>query len=373
MSTTNVGLKGVVAAETSIGKVIGDEGKLWYRGYSIENLTKNATYEEVAYLLLYGKLPNKNQLDGIINKIKPLLLLDDKVVTLLKSLSKDSDVMSVLRTAISFIGNHDDKAESEAVEDEINKSINILAKTTSIITAWHRIISGLEVVQPHPELNLAGNFLYMFGGEIPSNEYMVIFDKILILHAEHGLNASTFASRVITATLTDMYSSVVGAIGTLKGRLHGGANERVMDMLLKVGSPENAKQFVIDAFENKDRVMGMGHPVYKTTDPRAVILEDFAKTLFGENNKWLDIAYIIRDETRKIRDNLYPNVDFFSGSIYYEMGIPTNLYTPIFALARTVGWCAHIIEQRSNNQIIRPLGHYTGELDKEWIPIENRD
>ncbi len=372
MSQATKGLEGVVAAQSKLGKVDGANGKLWYCGYPIEVLAEKSTFEEVAFLLLKQRLPSSAELEdlkGYIARNRPLTMTE---IDILHKIPSDSDTMSVLRTMVSFVGHTDPDAEKEGSDYDYRKALRLIGKITSIITSWERIRNGQEPVSPKATLSTAGNILYMLRGTEPKKEEVKILDIMLILHAEHGLNASTFAARVATATLSDLYSAVTAAVGTLKGRLHGGANARVMEMLIAIGSEENAEAFVSKAFENHEKVMGMGHRVYKVTDPRAEILVGLAKEFIGADNKFLNIAYKVRDATHARKPNLYPNVDFFSGSIYYYMGIPLDLYTALFAQARVSGWAAHSIEQRENNRLIRPLAEYIGELDKPWIPIEDR-
>ena len=366
------GLEGVVVTKSKICKIDGKLGKLWYMGYPIEILCEHSSYEEVVYLLLEGRLPNREELDELINEIREKMKLNKNLVNLLRSLPADADAMSILRTAISYISHFDENSEAEDSLSQYHIALNLIAKSTSLITAWERIRNQEEPVAPDPTLNVAGNFLYMLRNHPPSESEIKIIDVALILHAEHGVNASTFSSRVATGTLTDMYSAVTSAIGTLKGRLHGGANTRVMENLISIGKVEGAEKFVEEIFANKGRIMGMGHRVYKTLDPRAKTFSKIAEELLGNQNKWLKIAHAIRKATQKIKPNLYPNIDFYSGAIYFHLKIPLDLYTAMFALSRMAGWAAHIIEQRKNNRLIRPLAEYAGEIDLPWIPIEER-
>ncbi len=370
------GLEGVIAALSSISYIDGKEGKLIYRGIPIEMLAKYSTYEETAYLLLYGELPTKSELEKFSTQMRELRVLPKKVEDCIVELPPNPHPMDILKVAVAHSGLYDPDQYRCCREGVMRKVIRIISQIPTIIAYYHRARTGQEVIHPDPELGHAANFLYMLHGKKPDEEEARIFDIALILHAEHGLNASTFAAMVTASTLSDINSAIVSAIGTLKGPLHGGANERVLKMLDEIGSPDKAEEYVLNALKEKRRIMGFGHRVYKTYDPRARILKEYAEYL---SEKYEDRTYISIGETiekvmiREVgKKGIFPNVDFYSGIVYNFLGIPRDLFTPVFAMARSVGWAAHVCEYTQNNRIFRPRAYYTGPEYVEYVPIEQR-
>ncbi len=372
------GLEGVVAAETTLSQVFGEEGRLVYRGYEIEDLAANATFEEVCWLLWNEDLPTRTELASLRQELTAAAPLDRRILDVIRLQPKGVHPMATLRTAASALSFVDPDAEDMSEAANRRKAVRITAQLATISAAIDRIRKGQEPVDPDPSLPFGANFLYMLTGERPDELRARMIDAALTLHAEHGLNASTFAARVTAATLADMHSAIVSAIGALKGPLHGGANEQVMGMLKKIGSPEKAESFVTDALERGEKVMGFGHRVYRTTDPRAPILRELSQELAsrGEKTPWLDISNRVVEVMRREMDargkRIYPNVDFFSASVYYTIGIATDMFTNIFAMARAAGWTAHVIEQYANNRLIRPEADYTGPFGRTVVPIGER-
>lgn len=367
------GLKGVVAADTKICDVDGDAGKLIYRGYNIHDLAKRSTFEETAYLLFKGELPTAAQLVEFKKVLVRHREIAPPVLAFLKTLPKNTPPMTALRSAISMSGVHDPLAEDESPEANFEKSIRLTAEMTTIVAAVRRILAGLEPVAPKQDLSHAANFMYMLNDKIPSADAEKAMDLILILHAEHALNASTFAARVIAATLSDIYSSVTGAIGALKGPLHGGANTEVLKTLMEVGSVENVVPWVEAVRVKKGKFMGFGHAVYKVEDPRAIHLKDLSRRLGIEagDTKLYDISIAMEQAIiSSIHKNC--NVDFYSASLQHYMGIPGDMFTCVFAASRIVGWCAHILEQQSDNKIIRPSSNYVGPAERDYVAVDQR-
>ncbi|MGH7801973.1 MAG: citrate synthase [Thermodesulfobacteriota bacterium] len=376
MSTENIvaeGLKGVVIGKSEICFIDGKRGKLIYRGYDIHDLVKHSNFEEVVYLLWYGKLPTKKNFDDLYKSLVINRALSKEAISLLKSFPKKATPMEVLRTAISTLSLTDHSADDNSFESIVKKAINLTAKTATIIAAFDRIRNGKEPIEPNPNLNHAANFLYMLTGKVPDEMISRFFDICLILHADHELNASTFAARVTSSTLSDLYSAITSAVGTLKGPLHGGANIEVMKMLTDMGTVDKAKEYVRTRLAERKRIMGFGHRVYKTEDPRATHLRRMSKEMGGKTGetKWYEMSRVIEDFMLNEK-GMYPNVDFYSASAYYSMGIPIDLYTPIFALSRVSGWVAHVHEQYSNNTLIRPVAEYVGPNDLTYVPIDKR-
>ena len=369
------GLEGVVALDTQLSYINGQEGELLYRGYDIKDLAKNASFEEVAYLLWNGALPNQQQLDELNAQLRAERAVPDAVLEHLRHHTpKDANPMSALRTATSMLADFDPDTESHDPAANYSNAIRLTAKMPTIVAAFDRIRQGKEPVAPKGEGSMAFDFLYMLNGEEPGSAAEAIMDAALVLHAEHGLNASTFTCRVIGSTLSDMYSAVTGAIGALKGPLHGGANIKVMETLLDIKeSGKTAAQYVQDKLDAKERLMGFGHRVYKTYDPRAIILRDMLEDLSDEKGDryWYETSRTMMDEVHNAK-GLYPNVDFFSASVYYLLGIERDLYTPIFAISRVTGWTAHLLEQWSENRLIRPRAEYVGPRDKTVSPLGER-
>ncbi|HEY8469100.1 MAG TPA: citrate synthase [Longimicrobiales bacterium] len=372
------GLEGVVVADTELSEIYGEEGRLIYRGYEIEDLARNVTFEEVCYLLLYGDLPNSAHLAQFRAQLERERAVNPALLDLLRALPRETHPMAALRTAASALAAFDPDAESMAEEANLRKAIRMTAQLPTLTAAWDRIRNGREPIAPREGLGHAANFLYMLTGKEPDELRAHVMDVALTLHAEHGMNASTFAARVTVATLSDMHSGLTSAIGTLKGPLHGGANERVMKMLLEIGEPDRAEEWVRTALARGERIMGFGHRVYRTVDPRAPILRELAGRLAaqGGDTRWLDIASrierVMREEMDRRGKKIYPNVDFYSASVYYTLGIPTDVFTNIFAMARTPGWAAHMIEQLRDNRLIRPQSRYVGPLGKKVKPIAER-
>jgi len=372
------GLEGVLVAESELSDIDGDAGKLVYRGYTIEDLAKGASYEEVLYLLWHGHLPDESELAEFTESMVTERAIDDAVLSQVRALAEaDDNPMAALRSSVSTLSAFDpDDGESDPTDEAANlrKARRITAKIPTILAAFKRVRDGEDPVEPRPDLSHAANFLYMLNGEEPDDVLAETFDMALVLHADHGLNASTFSAIVTASTLSDLHSSVTSAIGTLKGPLHGGANQDVMEMLKEVDDAEqNPLDWVKGALEEGRRVSGFGHRVYNVKDPRAKILGEKSKDL-GEaagSVKWYEMSSTI-EEYMAQEKGLAPNVDFYSASTYYQMGIPIDIYTPIFAMSRVGGWIAHVFEYVDDNRLIRPRARYTGPTDRDFVPIEER-
>lgn len=369
--TVTKGLEGIVATTSSVSSII--DGVLTYRGYDIDDLAENATYEEVAYLLWYGKLPNRSELNGLLKDLSDNAAIPAEVVAQLRSFPKDANSMAVLRTAVSALALFDKEAHEFDIETNKRIAVRLQAQLPAIVAAFARIRQGLEPVAPKAGATVAENFLYMLTGKQPDKVAIEALDKALVLHADHELNASTFASRVTVATLSDMYSGVTSAIGALRGPLHGGANEAVMAMLEEIGSEANLESYIQDKLNNKEKIMGFGHRVYKNGDPRAKHLQKMSRELgkLTGDMKWYDMSTKI-EELVTGQKGLKPNVDFYSASVYTALEIPRDLFTPIFAISRVSGWTAHILEQYENNRLIRPRAEYVGPTDQKVVPIDQR-
>jgi len=369
------GLEGVIANSTALSDVLGDKGQLIYCGYDINELVGNVTYKEVVYLLWHKKLPNRKELETFLRELRSQRQLPGPVIDFLKSAPKDANPMDVMRTAISMLGLYDPDIEKEATS-EINRqrATSITAKIGVIAAYFHRARNGKSLPPVRDDLTEAEHFLYLMCGESQSKEASDTLDVAFILHADHGMNASTFSARVTISTLSDFYSAITSAIGTLKGPLHGGANEGVIHMLEEIGSEENVDAYVEKQLAEKKKIMGIGHRVYKTLDPRAPHLRAMAVKLsekLGEP-KWIKMSGRIA-QLMKEKKNLNANVDFYSATVYYSLGIPTDLFTPIFAIARCSGWCAQVLEQLEDNRLYRPLSEYVGEpVGKKVVPIDER-
>jgi citrate synthase len=370
---SGAGLEGVVAAESAIGDVDGLNGVLIYQGLNIHDLAEHSTFEETVFLLWHGRLPGRDELDALKRELAANQRLPEEVVTLMRSFPPDAEPMDALRTAISALAFYDPGARDLARAGALRTATRLTAQFPVVVAAFERLRKGLEPVEPRADLNLATNFLYMLKGEEPDEREARIFDVCLVLHADHELNASTFTARVIAGTLADIYGAVTGAIAALSGPLHGGANTNVMKMLLEIGEPARADEWLRDALASKKKIMGFGHRVYKTEDPRSVWLRKFSRELAeakGET-RWIEILERLR-ELMFAEKKLYPNVDYYSGSAYYLMGIPLDLFTPIFAVSRISGWTGHILEQYANNRLIRPRAEYVGPRGVPYVPIEQR-
>src|SRR5919106_4311821 len=365
------GLEGVVVAESSISYVDGQNGRLVYRGYQIEDLAEHSTFEETSKLLLDGELPTRQELERFKEAVIAERALDERVLDLIHEFPTDAEPMAVLRTAVSAAAMFDPDGLDDSKEATRRKALRLIAQFPTIIAVFDRIRNGEEPIEPSGDLSHAANFLYMLSGEEPHEEDARIMDVCLILHAEHGMNASTFAARVTAATLSDIHSAITSAVGTLKGPLHGGANEAVMKMLLEIDrrGAEPAAH-VREMLAAGSKVMGFGHRVYKTMDPRAPILRRFSRDL-GErtgDTRWYDMSEEIL-ATMHREKGIAPNVDFFSASTYHALGIPADLFTPIFAIARIGGWGTHVEAQYANNRLIRPRARYVGRRDLRYVPI----
>jgi|SRR5690554_143563 len=372
------GLEGVVAAQTRISKVMGEEGRLIYGGYEIDDLARNTSFEEVCHLLWYGELPDRAALDRLRSELVNGARVDERVLGVVRAAPPKTHPMATLRTAVSALAYSDPEAEDMTPEANQRKAIRLTGQVVTLTAAIDRLRKGKDPIAPREDLGLAANLLYMLTGEEPDTDAERIMDAALTLHAEHGLNASTFAARVTAATLADLHSAVTSTIGTLKGPLHGGANERVMRMLLEIDRPENAATWVTEALGRGEKIMGFGHRVYRALDPRASILKELAGKLSarGGDTRWLDISeqvqQVMAREMQARGKKIYPNVDFFSASVYYTLGIEMDLFTNIFASARMAGWTAHVLEQWQDNRLIRPRAEYIGPERREVVPIEKR-
>lgn len=365
------GLEDVVACSSSICSI--ENGVLTYRGITIDELAEQASFEETAYLLWHSNLPTKNQLNALKEQLSTNFKLPAGIIELIKSFPKQGTPMEKLRTAVSALSFYDPQANNMSKESNLEKAISLTAKFPTLITAIERIRNGKEPILPRPDLSIAGNFLYMLTGNQPDPLSLKVFDVALVLHADHELNASTFTARGTASTLSDIYSAIVSAIGALKGPLHGGANEQVMEMLKAIGEPGKTENYIKKALAEKQRIMGFGHRVYKDWDPRAKHLKKFSEQLGQKNGdlKWYEISVKIEEIIAKEK-GLKPNVDFYSASLYHIMGFPSVLFTPIFACSRISGWTAHVLEQYSNNRLIRPRAEYIGPVNQHYVPIEKR-
>jgi citrate synthase len=365
------GLEGVVACTTAISTIAGTT--LLYRGYTIEDLAANATFEEVVYLLWFGKLPKADELERFERELQAAMPLPPEAFGWFHGLPTEVHPMDFLHAVVAGLSLHDPEANVIQNVANLRKAVRLTARLATIVAAYDRVRNGQWPLQPLPGRSLAWNFLYMLHGREPSAKRVRQFDTCLILHADHELNASAFSARVTASTLSGMYSSIMAAIGTLKGPLHGGANEQVARMLLEIGSPKRLQAYLDDALASKRKVMGFGHRVYKEGDPRAAILKRMSKEITAETGhpELYEMSAAI-EEMMNERKGLIPNVDFYSATVYYSMGIPIDLFTPIFAASRVTGWCAHVLEQYANNRIYRPRGHYNGPTGLRYVPIEQR-
>jgi citrate synthase len=372
-SAATAGLRGVVAAQSSIGDVNGEQGILIYQGYNIHDLAEHSTFEEVIYLLWNGRLPKKDELEDLKSRLQANYEVPSEILEMMRTFPKDANPMDVLRTAVSALGFYDPEGHATDREAAVTTAIKLTAQIGTIVTAWERIRNGSEVIAPDKSLGIAENFLYMMRGEKAEADEARIFDIALILHADHELNASTFTTRVIAGTLADIYGAVTGGIAALAGPLHGGANTNVMKMLLEVGDIDKIESWLDEALAAKKKIMGIGHAVYKTEDPRATWLRKFSRQM-GEKKgatKWFEMSQKL-ERLMHEKKGMFPNVDFYSASTYYLMGIPLDQYTPIFAVSRISGWTGHILEQYGNNKLIRPRAEYIGERDLKYTPIDER-
>ncbi|HKK47512.1 MAG TPA: citrate/2-methylcitrate synthase [Alkalispirochaeta sp.] len=373
------GLDGVIAAESRICKIDGDRGALYYLGYPIDQLVAQSDFEEVTYLLLNGDLPTVDQLQDFRRRMREGRHLRPEVLDMIRNFPADSHAMELLQSVISYLSGYVDHKIHHGPHCNCRDTLHQVAQMSSVIAALHRFRSGLDYIPPRDDLSHGANFLYMLHGAEPDGDEGEIMDQCLVLHAEHSFNASTFTARVVASTQSTCYSSISAAIGALYGSLHGGANERVIQMVERIGTPDKAEQFVKDKLGRKEKIMGMGHRVYRAKDPRAIVMESFLEQLSEKHADWTyhKILKTVESTFRNIMEEkgkpIYPNVDFFSGAVYRLLGIPANLFTPIFAAARASGWLAHILEQREHEQrIFRPKALYVGDMDKAITPLQQR-
>ncbi len=367
------GLEGVVAAETALCDLDGKNGRLAYRGYDIEDLARRASFEEVCHLLWYGELPTAAQLDKTTLGLIAARDVPAELVQALRLMPKDTDPMRVLQSVVAMLGMRDPDATDNSREANFRKAVRLTSQIASAICVHHRVRSGLEPIRPAPDLSLAANFLYMLTGKRPSGVVAKAFDASLTLYAEHELNASTFTTRVIVSTQSDMHSAVAGGVGALKGPLHGGAGEAVMRTLMEIGEVANVDAFVAKALGERRRLMGMGHRVYKAGDPRAAILKGMAEDACRQSGQftWYEMAVKLHARVNEAK-KLIPNVDFYSAPLFYSLGIPVDLFTPVIAAGRIAGWTANIIEQHEDNRLIRPRGDYIGPGRRAFVPVDRR-
>jgi len=368
------GLEGIIASKTSISYIDGQNGRLFYQGIEINELADNSTFEETVYLLWHGQLPNRQQLAELDATLKAHRQIPPQLIELMGKLPNDASPMEVLRTCVSALSAWENDSDDTTPEALVKHATRLTSAAPTIVAAWERIRTGQDVVDARDDLSHAANFLNMLCGEAPNPGAAKVLDIALILHADHGLNASTFSARVTASTLADMYSAITSAIGTLKGPLHGGANEQVMRMLESIGGPEQVRPYVEQALVNKVKIPGFGHRVYRADDPRAIQLRRISKEV-GEANgdsHWYDLSEQVAAIMEEKKPNLPVNVDFFSASTYHTLGVPVDQFTPIFAVSRVEGWTAHVIEQVANNRLIRPDSLYTGPMDIRYTPLDQR-
>jgi citrate synthase len=388
MDARNIGLRNIEVADTRICSIDGENGKLIYRGYDILDLVNHSTFEETAYLLLFGELPSPDELEDFSGRLREARSIPDTIIRNLKTHPKRAHPMDVLQSSVSELADYDLNIEDDSKEANIRRAIILIAKIPAIVCAWNRIRTDNHIVEPLEEGSHASNFLYMLRGTPPTPEEAKVFDICLILHAEHSFNASTFAAREIASTRAHMYACIGGAVGALSGELHGGANIQVMKMLLEIDDISKVEKWVETRLQQGGRIMGMGHAVYKTTDPRAEILWRLSRSMSKQTGtKWFEITERVENFTKKYmlenkKQAIYPNVDLYSASLYYSMGIPLDLNTPIFAISRISGWCAHIIEEKFAEAAPKPalyrpkavyVGKYCGPMGCEYTPIQNRE
>ena len=386
METKNVGLRDIPVADTKISFIDGEKGKLIYRGYDILDLTKNSNFEETCYLLLHDDMPNRKQLDDFTKSLNESRVIVPQMQKNMGNWRKDPHPMDVLQAFVAALAGYYHESGTQR-EISLQRAINLISKVSTIMANWDRIRNGKEIIQPDNKLSHAANFLYMLTGEKPQQDVEKIFDICLILHADHTFNASTFAAREVASTRAHMYSAVSAAVGALSGELHGGANQEVMKMLLDIKTEDNVTDWLTRRISDGERVMGMGHAVYKTIDPRSLVLKELSKKLSEITKQpWFDITNKVENETIRIMkenksSDIFPNVDLYSASVYYMLGIPLDLNTPIFAISRVSGWCAHVIEEKfaeaaPKPMLYRPKANYVGKYDgpqgAKYIPIEER-
>jgi citrate synthase len=372
------GLEGVVAGESQICRIDGQNGRLYYLGYPIEELARHSNFEETTYLLLYGELPTAAELAEFSRRMRSSRDLAEPILAMIRAFPGSAHPMELLQSVVSYLSGYVQHRIHHSSTCNCRDTLHQVVQMASVVAAWQRFREGKEYVKPRQDLSHGANFLYMLRGEEPQDYEGRIMDTALVLHAEHGFNASTFTARVVASTMSTCYCSISAAIGALYGSLHGGANERVMQAVDEIGSREKVKDFLDTAMERAHKIMGMGHRIYKAKDPRAIVMEGFLEELSKKKN---DFRYqeILKELERDFRARmeekgkpLYPNVDFYSGAVYRLLGIPTILFTPIFAMARVAGWLAHILEQRVDNRLYRPTNLYTGAEERHYLPVEER-
>ena len=367
------GLLGIVVDETEVSKVMPEINSLTYRGYAAQDLCARCDFEEVAYLILNKELPNKKQLKDFKKDLSKEITLSKNLINILKQVPKKSHPMDVARTAVSVMGLEDKETKDNSPKANLRKAVRILAKTPTALAAFYRLRKGKKIIAPKKNLNFSENFFHMCFGKVPNKEIVKAFDVSLILYAEHSFNVSTFTARTITSSLSDIHGAITGAIASLKGPLHGGANEEVMHMMNKIKKPENALKWINKALDNKDVVMGFGHRVYKSGDSRVPTMREyFGKVAKIKNDKKFEKIYDIVEKVMIKRKNIHPNVDYPTGPTYHLMGFDTDFFTPIFVISRITGWSAHIIEQHAANKLIRPLASYKGNQHRKVIQLNQR-
>ena len=367
------GLLGIVVDETEISKVMPEINSLTYRGYAAQDLCARCNFEEVAYLILNKELPNKKQLKEFKKELSKEITLSKNLINILKQIPKKSHPMDVARTAVSVMGLEDKETKDNSPKANLRKAIRILAKTPTALAAFYRLRKGKKIITPKKNLSFSENFFHMCFGKVPNKEIVKAFDVSLILYAEHSFNVSTFTARTITSSLSDIHGAITGAIASLKGPLHGGANEEVMHMMKKIKKPENALKWITKALKNKDVVMGFGHRVYKSGDSRVPTMREYFKRVaIIKKDKTFEKIYDIVEKVMIKEKNIYPNVDYPTGPTYHLMGFDTDFFTPIFVISRITGWSAHIMEQHAANKLIRPLASYKGSKHRKVVQLNQR-
>jgi citrate synthase len=372
------GLEGVVAGESEICRIDGQNGRLYYLGYSIEELARYSDFEETTYLLLHGKLPSRQEMAEFSVKMRASRGLSEPVLAMIRAFPRDAHPMELLQSVVSYLSGYVQHRIHHSPTCNCRDTLHQVVQLASVVAAWQRFREGRDYVPPRKDLSHGANFLYMLRGQEPEDYEGRVMDTALVLHAEHGFNASTFTARVVASTMSTCYCSIAAAIGALYGVLHGGANERVMQAVEEIGSADKVRKFLDNELERAHKIMGMGHRIYKATDPRAVVMQEFLEQLSRrkEDYRYLEILKELeRDFRARMEEKgkpLYPNVDFFSGAVYALLGIPTILFTPIFAMSRVAGWLAHILEQRRDNRLYRPASLYTGAAERRYVRMQDR-
>ena len=367
------GLLGIIVDETEISKVMPEINSLTYRGYAAQDLCARCNFEEVAYLILNKELPKKNQLKQFVKELIKERTLSKNLIEILKRIPKNSHPMDVARTAVSVMGLEDKESKDNSPKANLRKALRIFAKTPTALAAFYRLRKGKKIIAPKKNLSFSENFFYMCFGKVPEKEIVKAFDVSLILYAEHSFNVSTFTARTITSSLSDIHGAITGAIASLKGPLHGGANEEVMHMMKKIKKPENALKWITKALKNKDVVMGFGHRVYKSGDSRVPTMREYFKRVaIIKKDKTFEKIYDIVEKVMIKEKNIYPNVDYPTGPTYHLMGFDTDFFTPIFVISRITGWSAHIMEQHAANKLIRPLASYKGQKHRKVLELNQR-